>query len=186
MTTPPCLVKASKIRLPNGRICAHPRHAPLPLTWTHIWPDKIRYPRIDLRVEVYATLADLRKVVRADHAAGHERSVVRGLLGYCVGVQEYYRDRRGRRRRTPTCAIIRLSRTCLGMETITHEAFHATLRWAERIGITSLPTDDCTSNLTAGIADRHNTSPEETLAGVHGRICRLLVTALRREFPKDL
>lgn len=174
--------QTGRLTLPNRRILSHPIGAPLPLTWTFIVPDRVKHPDVDIRIEVYENLRDLRAVVRAENAEAGHSCVLGGLLGYCTGVEEYLRRPSGRRWRTRTCAIIRLSRTKLGTETITHECFHATLRYAARVGITQIATsDEHESNLARGVKDRVRSSPEETLAGCHGRLCRLLVAALRRE-----
>lgn len=176
--------RTGRIIMPNGRIVSHPRGAPQPLTWTFITPDHTVYPHVDIRVEVYANLRELRDVVKRENAEADVSYVTSQLFAYCTGVDEYMRRPGGRRWRTKTCAIIRFARTKLGTETLTHEAFHATMRYAQRVGIALTDVADAdnrTSNLARGVKDRHRASPEETLAGCHGRLCRLIVTALRRE-----
>jgi hypothetical protein len=63
------------------------------------------------------------------------------------------------------------------MATITHEAFHATMRWAHRRGFDAVPAKPDVSNITGFVK---NASLEERAATVHDNLCRRIVIELQR------
>lgn len=133
-------------------------------------------------VEVYRTIGEFRHAVRAENRwFGYQRSRTRGLIGQTIGV-DVWRHEHGRKRKLSCFAIMRFPKAHLTMSTLTHEAFHATMRWANRRRIPAIPTEGGVSNITYG---RYVTSTEERCATVHDRLCRLLVVALtkRRLLP---
>lgn len=135
---------------------------PLPCVVFAVRPE--RGARWRVVVEVYSTQADLTAVSRIDGALSVPRRRVRGgrLYGECLGITE-----RVRGRRTPTVALVRLCAPHLGIATVTHEAFHATCRWAERRGYPLMPTDG-----------RDGSWLEERLASVHDECTRRIYNEL--------
>lgn len=137
-----------------------------------------RGSRLSVGVEVYRTTGEFRQAVRAEnHWFGFKRSRTRGLVGQCVGVEVWRYGTHGESRKHPCFAIVRFPKRHLTMSTLTHEAFHATMRWANRRRIAAIPTEGGPSNSTSG---RVVTSTEERCAVVHDNLCRRLVIALRR------
>lgn len=74
-----------------------------------------------------------------------------------------YRD--GGSRRLPIFAEVNLFRPRLGMEVVTHELFHATIAWGDRVAFRWPVLSE-----TGGV-----TPEEERLTYVHGRLCRQFV-----------
>ena len=142
-----------------------------PIRVFHVRPDC--RSRLRLRVEIFRTTTEFRQAIRAeDRAFGRQPIRIRGLVGACTGVTERHQGRIA-----DLFAIVRLPRRHLTMSTITHEAFHATLRWAARQQIPAIPTAGGPSNLhTAGRA----VSVEERCAIIHDTICRKIVWNLNR------
>lgn len=156
----------------HAQVCPRYPAAPRPVATFFIHPEPSRL--LTVGVEVFRTVGEFRAFVRAESRAIRLRSRTRGLVGQCVGIDV---TRRGRRH--PCFAILRFPRQHLTVSTLTHEAFHATMRWAQRRNIPAIPTMSTVSNIT----DRHRptyvTSLEEQCATVHDRICRELVLALQ-------
>ena len=125
--------------------------------------------RLSIQVEVYRDANVLRRISRAE---GRKRSMTLGLIGECLGVAEW---RRGRK--TQLFAIVRLTKEDLTMSTITHEAFHATARWAERRGLKAIPVSGEPSNING---PRMGGGIEEHCAKVHHTICRKIVVKLQQ------
>jgi hypothetical protein len=165
-------------RLPNGRLIGLTPDQPIPAYVIHINPD--RHYRHDVRVEIYRTLAELRTAVRCGvRASGMAEYKVHGLLGYCEGVEEYFRRKStGRRWRSRTCAVIKLAQTNLRTGTLTHECFHATLRYAERVGLGQTTVGDLALDGTSSLVRDQHPHSEERLATVHGNLCRGLISEL--------
>jgi hypothetical protein len=139
--------------------------APKPLAAFYIRPDK--RSRLSVLVEVYPTIAAFRTAERVEAQQNGRRYRTRGLIGSCAGVTV-----RNNGRKAGVFANLRFPRQHLTMSTITHEAFHATMRWAERQRITSIPT--------IGAARSNMTWPsvstvEERCAGFHDSLCRRIV-----------
>ena len=121
--------------------------------------------RLHIRVLVYWTVADLRRAMREVRG----RCDTSGVLGFCRGV--LIRTNRGRTR--PVFAEIGLtfsSRTTV----ITHEAYHATCRWAARRKLAPL------SFTLQGADVKGQSLIEERLAETHDAICRGIVHNLYR------
>lgn len=128
--------------------------------------------RLHALVEVYASVSAFRRRVREDAKTDGTPMRTRGLVGCCYGVTE--RDRKTKRK-TGLFAILKFPRQHLTMSTLTHECFHATMRWAERKGLGAIETKAGRSNM------RQPTAPlslEEQCATVHDRLCAGLVRAL--------
>ena len=111
----------------DGRDSGHPR----PLHYFRARPS--RRSRLFAHVEVYRTLGDLRRASDCDSRLSGKRWSARHIVGQCVALEE--RSRRDRRL-LGGFAIIRLAVPHCGTTTITHEAFHATCRWAARKRLT--------------------------------------------------
>lgn len=153
------------------------RKVPKPIRIFHVRPEA--GSRLSVAIEIYRTAGEMRLTVKDENRRhGFKRSRTRGLVGETVGVT-VYRNRTGRPRRTlPLFAIVRFPKEHLTMSTITHEAFHATMRWAERKRIQSIPTGgDRQSNITS---PRYVATVEEQCATVHDTLCRKIVVQLRR------
>ena len=133
--------------------------------------------RLSVQVEVYETADSMRRVVRAEARRERKPTRTRGLQGMCLGVTVL---RRGRR--TPRFAILRIPKAHLTMSTITHEAFHATCRWAERRGHGAIPVDgsDGPTNMDGRARVIAPLSLEERAATVHDALCRRIVIECRR------
>lgn len=130
--------------------------------------------RLSVIVEIYRTTGEFRRTARAEAKRARTRYRTRGLVGMCCGVT--IRGRKSRRV-FPQFAIIRIPKNHLTMTTITHECFHATMRWAERRGIRAIPTGGGPSNMRPYMRDL---SIEERAATVHDRLCRRVVRQLER------
>lgn len=147
-----------------------------PIHEFHIRPE--RGSRLSVKVEVYKSLTALRRMDRLERrcATGKRRVPNQTIVGQCIGVSEFLRKEDGSRRKTSLFAIVRLARGCTNTATITHEAFHATMRWAARRGATSISTIGTPT-------DRHKASAqsmEERCANVHDEMCRRIVNELHR------
>lgn len=150
--------------------------APKPIATFFLRPE--RGSRLTVGVEVYRTLGDFRQAVRVENQwFGFKRSRTRGLIGQTVGLEVWRNWKKGRERKQPCFAIMRFPKRHLTMSTLTHEAFHATMRWANRRKILAIPTEGGESNITYG---RYVTSTEERCATVHDNLCRLLVIQLTK------
>ncbi len=137
-----------------------------PIRSFNLRPD--RRSRLSLRVEIYRTTTEFRAVTRGEDLKYSKRaSRTRGLAAECLGVTE--RTKRTKRL-TGLFAIIRIPKPHLTTSTITHEAFHATMRWARRAGIQDVPTD-----IPEKDRWKRNASIEERCAIIHGEICRKIV-----------
>lgn len=142
---------------------------PLPIRVFRIRPEP--RSRLSIQVEIFRTVGEFRAFNREeDRQYGQRVQRTRGLVGMCMGVTE-----RRRQRKTGLFAVIRLPRRHLTMSTITHEAFHATCRWAERRGILMIPTNNPDHDIW-----KRASSIEERCATVHDTICRKIVTQLNR------
>jgi len=148
------------------------RPVPVPIARFRVRPEKRK--RLSVEVLIFTGLRDFRRHIRHDDwKYKTKRSRTRGLLGHCCGVTE----RRGRRK-TGLVAVISMPQQQLTMGTITHEAFHATMRWADRKGFASVPLNgEHISNMRHG---QKVTSIEEQCATVHDAICRRIVSECRR------
>lgn len=133
---------------PDGRVAPIRRRPTDPRAQWPGAPDALHafpvYPRpkgrLYIRVEIYATCEALQQAVRAEARVGGTRYRTRGLIAMVAGLTE----RRGptyNHELLPCFAIMRLPATHLTMSTITHECFHATMRWAARVGIAVLDTN---------------------------------------------
>jgi len=130
-------------------------------------------------VEVYATARDFRQVVKAEAVeSGASRWRTRGLVGECAGVT--VRKTKSQRICSGLFAILRFPKRHLTMSTITHEAFHATMRWAERRRIAAIPTAGNASNISGQRTLRRVASIEERAAMVHDELCRRIVRECNR------
>lgn len=129
---------------------------------------------LSCQVEVWPDAKSFRNRIRVLSQWDHVR--VRGLMAATFGCR-LHRRRPGRAERlTGVFAVLVFSQKDLGMATLTHEAFHATMRWAERKGWTAIPL-----HLGHGNIDRKRVnSIEEQCAKAHDNICRRLVIELRR------
>lgn len=143
------------------------KKSPTPIAVFRIRPR--RNQSLALQVEVYANIRSLRSsLIHEDKIHGLRRVSTKGLVGCVTGVIE-----RCKGRKTGLFAIMRLSKTNLTMATLTHEAFHATMRWAERVNIQYVPTG-------SGGGNKPSSSTEERLATVHDSICRMMVHELTK------
>lgn len=127
---------------------------------------------LSVQVEVFRTVKGFQAHERQEDRRDGRRRRTRGLVGVTLGIVE----RRPSRRLTGLFATIRIPRSHLTMATITHEAFHATMRWAARRRIAAIPTQSNLSNLT----DLRHLSVEERCAIVHDTMCAKMVRQLRR------
>jgi hypothetical protein len=100
----------------------------------HVRPRKGSW--LSIRIEVFPTLGSFRAAVRRMNRTYGFKQHTRRLMGFCFGVE---RTTLGGHR-TGLCAVIQVPRSSLKTSTLTHEAFHATLRWAERKGYTEIVT----------------------------------------------
>lgn len=152
------------------------------LRWTRHHPKPAHYFRIyagpDRRglfvhVEVYRTVGDLRRTVRADRHLKDDGQPyrTRGLVGMCTGIVE---RRLLTKRKCASFTVVRLAANACRTATIVHEMFHATCRWAERRGIASLPL----ANTPKPRGTKRYDCDEERMATVHDRLCRQLINRL--------
>lgn len=132
-----------------------------------------------VRVEIYASREDIQRVVRAEGRIGGFRMRTRGLVAMCTGWEERRGPQHGRRR-LPTFAILRIPKDDLRMSTITHEAFHATMRWAQRVGIREINTHGNNNGNNNMRWPRPVATDEERCAEAHEQICRQIVVWAER------
>lgn len=146
-----------------------------PIATFHVRPE--RRSRLAVRVEIFDTVGAMRQLVRREDRRDGRRSRTRGLVGMCQGVTVRIKGRK-----TGLYAVVRIPKPHLTMSTITHEAFHATCRWAERRGLTAIPVDGSggPSNMTPRDGWIPLGSVEERAATVHDELCRRMVIHLRR------
>lgn len=123
-----------------------------------------RRSRLFIHVEVYQTQPELVGASQWDRTGWTPPR----LSAQCVEI--VVRGQRSKRLR-PDFAIIRLTAASRTGD-ITHEAFHATLRWARRQGVTALPI------ASAGGGPRQTSALEERCARVHETICIGLINGL--------
>jgi hypothetical protein len=121
------------------------------------------------RVQVWPTKRALLDHLNERHFTLHGNRFGGRTQGACSG-HEVYRFKNGRPRERSRCfAVVNLWRGQLGIGVITHEFFHATLRWAGRVGhdLSQIKALDCSMH-------------EERIAYVHGELCRqFMVKGLR-------
>ena len=146
-----------------GRRSHHPR----PLHYFRVRPS--RRSRLFVHVEVYRTVGDLRRASDCDSRLAGKRFNARGMVGQCVAIEE---RRKRDHRLLGGFAIVRLAARYCGTTTITHEAFHATCRWAARKRLTL----DLSCSMTRAMIAR----PEERMATAHDALCRGIVHRLYR------
>ena len=135
-----------------------------------------RRARLYAEVHVYSSRRAFHHAVKS---AGR-RDRTRGLVGRCIGVTERVV---GTGRRTGLFAVVQLSRDHLGVSVVSHELFHATIRWAHRVGIQSIPTNLSLSNSTARTPAAFLTAqrtPEERCASAHDEMMRQAINAFWR------
>ncbi len=133
--------------------------------------------RLQVRVFIYPSLVEMRRaVVRTDrimrtvNANTRRSGPTRRLQGICYGLVE-----RGHvsRRVRPTFAMILLSRTCLGIGTLSHEVWHATCRYLDRRKIRPYRTDF--------ERPQEDQDLEERAARAHDEMMQQLVRGLYRK-----
>lgn len=151
--------------------------APRPMTafYVRVGPKS----RLSVRVEVFRTTTEFRAAVRAENESlGLKHYRTRRLIGECVGVS-CYRGHKQKRRLTGCFAWVRFPKKYLTMSTITHELFHATVRWAERVGLEAIPTghQDGPTNMEPG---NRVDNIEERCASIHDYLCRAVVVQLNK------
>lgn len=123
-----------------------------------------------VRVQIYKTI----KGFHAAEGVGYGKWGRSGkrLMACCFGIEE--RDR-ATNRLSGLFAGIRMPEAHMRMNTITHELFHATMRWAKRAKIDGRLGD----NVPSGHL-RKRRSAEEQCAIVHGNLCSEFVRQMNR------
>lgn len=122
-----------------------------------------RRSRLCAYVEVYRTRGELRQASRLDYGITKRLYNSRTIVAQCA---EVFARRRGRR--TPEFAIIRLTAKSRTRD-ISHECFHATLRWAARRGIYGIT---CGTGMTPRTRATVLVSPYEERAAI---VCENLI-----------
>lgn len=135
-----------------------------------------RSSRLSVFVEVYPTRTALRRASAADGDVS--RYSRRHTLAECVEIRcwrnKWHRNRVVGRRCRPEFAIIRLTTKSRTRE-IVHECFHATLRYARRIGERSLALQ---SGSLKGSDRQQVKGLEEHLAVVHENLVAAVVDGM--------
>ena len=137
-----------------------------------VYPGSSRCAGLYAVVTVYPTLRALREAVREldrRDRVGRPTADRNRLSGLCVAIIE---RRRRDQKLLPCFAWVYLSRTALGMSTITHECVHAGLRYLARLGVDSL--------LTAHANVPTWRTREETLANAVDQMASQIVLGCRR------
>lgn len=123
-----------------------------------LYPEK--GSRLYARVLVWPTKASMLQAL--NHTKG--RQYTYDTQGVCTRV-EIWNVRHRHSRKDGCFAEVTLWRGCLGMNVITHEFFHATMAWAERVRLAF-----------SNWAETRVTEEEEALAYAHGHMCAQFVT----------
>jgi hypothetical protein len=149
------------------------RGRPKPLTCFRVRAE--RSSRWSVYVEVYRTRDDLRKASAMD--PGTSRGGSSTIVAQCCEITRTHNQwsRRGkllRQRRAPEFAVIRLTAKSRTRD-ITHECFHATMRWAKRAGIASIATGPY-----ADSRELIRRPAEERMAVVHENLCAGVVDGM--------
>lgn len=129
-----------------------------------------RRSRLCICVEVYRGVRDLRRASRLDATGGKVAS--RTFVAQCAEVVAFSgKSADGRVRKRPEFAVVRLTRKSRTRD-ITHECFHATLRWATRAGYVDMRF---ASRDSRAFTDR---ALEERMAVVHENLCAGIVEGM--------
>lgn len=117
-----------------------------------------------VRVMVWPTKRAMLEYLNAHHITVHGNRFGNRTEGTCSGHERYTvwpADSGKARRKSPCVAEVNLWRGRLGIGVITHEFFHATMRWGYRVGFDFSALDSLDCSMT-----------EERITYVHGNLCR--------------
>jgi hypothetical protein len=116
------------------------------------------------RVQVWRTKAAMLAYLNTHHHTIHGNGFGNRTEGACAGWESWRYDAKGRGRKSQCFAEVNLWRGRLGVGVTAHEFFHATMRWAGRVGFD-----------LSQINGRDVTMEEERITYVHGELCRQFV-----------
>jgi hypothetical protein len=123
-----------------------------------IYPE--RHSSLYVRVQVWPTKAAMLAYLNEHHITLHGNRFGGRTQAACAGIQRTsYRGKHARKH--PCVAEVNFWRGRLGIGVITHELFHATMRWGTRIGFNFNALN------TLGM-----TMEEERITYAHGNLCR--------------
>lgn len=123
-----------------------------------------RNSKLYCRVQVWPTKAAMLAYLNAHHVTLHGNRFGSRTEATCAGYASWKYNATGRGRKDGCFAVVNFWRGRLGIGVTSHEFFHATMRWAGRVGfkLSEIGPDDVTMK-------------EERITYVHAELCRQFV-----------